>query len=212
VRIHQKKQTIQKEVFMTIDSPIDLIQDGLRDMLDAEKRLTKAIPKMAKAVKSEELRGALEEHLEVTNNQVGRLQEIFETLGMKATAKPCEGIKGILDEGEEALKTEGPDPLVDFAIVCAARRVEHYEMAGYLSLRDAAQALGMDDVVENLAESLQEEIEADERLGEIGTQLLEQYQIEESSENREELEDEEPKPSRAPSEAPVRKRARSVPV
>ncbi len=194
---------------MTMDSPIKLMQESLRDMYDAEKRITKALPKMVKAVSSDELREALQEHLEVTTAQVGRLEQVFETLGIKVSAKPCEGIKGILEEGEEALKLEGPDALVDFAIICAARRVEHYEMAGYLSLRDAAQALGMEDAVELIAESLQEEIDADEKLGELGTQLLEQYQAEEDA-GEDEGEEEAPMPAK--SETSGRKKGSSVAV
>jgi ferritin-like metal-binding protein YciE len=194
---------------MTMDSPIKLMQESLRDMYDAEKRITKALPKMVKAVSSDELREALQEHLEVTTAQVGRLEQVFEALGIKVSAKPCEGIKGILEEGEETLKLEGPDALVDFAIICAARRVEHYEMAGYLSLRDAAQALGMEDAVELIAESLQEEIDADEKLGELGTQLLEQYQAEEGAG---EDEGEEDAPMPAKSETSGRKKGRSVAV
>ena len=139
---------------MTIDSLEMLFQEELKDVYDAELHLTKALPKMVKAAKAEELKTALSDHLEVTKTQVGRLEEIFAALGVKPVSKPCLAIKGLLAEGEEAMKSEGPGPLTDLSLIGAARRVEHYEMAAYLSLQDLAENLDNPSILELLASSL----------------------------------------------------------
>src|SRR5262245_61424011 len=116
---------------MKIDSLDTLLLEEIKDLYDAEKRLVKAIPKMAKAANSDELRSALEEHLEVTRNQVSRLEEVFELLDAKPKAKSCAGMQGIIEEGQETLQQDGEPALLDAAIIGAAQRVEHYEMAAY---------------------------------------------------------------------------------
>src|SRR6185503_11139743 len=102
---------------MKIDSLETLLQEELKDIYDAEKRLVKAIPKMVKAASSDELRNALQEHLEVTKGQVQRLEEIFDNLGMTAKSKPCAGMKGLIEEGEEVMGEDAPDMLMDAAII-----------------------------------------------------------------------------------------------
>lgn len=159
---------------MKIDSLETLLQEELKDIYDAEKRLVKAIPKMVKGASSEELRNALQEHLEVTKGQVQRLEEVFENLGMTAKGKPCAGMKGLIEEGEEVLGEDAPDMLMDAAIIGAAQRVEHYEMAAYGTARSMAERLGNTAVVDLLQETLNEEKEADEKLTEIAGQLYEQ--------------------------------------
>jgi ferritin-like metal-binding protein YciE len=126
---------------------------------------------MAKSASSEELRAALQEHLEVTKGQVQRLEEVFEQLGMSAKAKPCAGMKGLIEEGEEVIAEDGEEGLIDLAIIGAAQRVEHYEMAAYGTARTMAERLGNERVAALLEETLNEEKEADEKLSEVAEQL-----------------------------------------
>jgi ferritin-like metal-binding protein YciE len=155
-----------------IDTVDKLLEEELKDIYDAEKRLVKAIPKMAKGASSEELRAALEEHLEVTKGQVGRLEQVFELLGKPAKSKPCGGMKGLIEEGDEVLGEDTSEELMDAAIIGAAQRVEHYEMAAYGTARTFAEHLGNKKVATLLQETLDEEKEADEKLTEISEQLL----------------------------------------
>src|SRR5947208_14163446 len=127
---------------------------------------------MAKAASSEELKQALEEHLQVTKNQVARLEEVFETIGVPAKAKTCAGMKGLIEEGEEVIDEDAEENLLDAAIIGAAQRVEHYEIAAYGTVRTFAEKLGNDKAVELLQQTLDEEKEADEKLTQISEQLL----------------------------------------
>lgn len=157
---------------MTIDNLEQLLEEELKDIYDAEKQLVKALPKMAKAASSPELKAALTEHLEVTTNQVSRLEQVFESLGMKAKGKTCNGMKGLVEEGQETIDQDASDVLRDVALIGAAQRVEHYEMAAYGTARTFAEQLGKDDAAELLQETLDEEKEADEKLTEISESLL----------------------------------------
>jgi ferritin-like metal-binding protein YciE len=150
-----------------------LLEAELKDLYDAEKRLVRAIPKMAKGASSEDLRQALEQHLEVTKGHVQRLEQVFELLGMGAKAKPCAGMKGIIEEGEEVLGQDATELLGDLAVIGAAQRVEHYEMAAYGTARTFAERLGNQEAADLLQETLEEEKEADQKLSEISRQLLE---------------------------------------
>ncbi len=152
-----------------------LLEAELKDLYDAEKRLVRAIPKMAKAASSAELREALEEHLEVTKGQVERLEQVFELLGAAAKAKPCAGMKGIIEEGEEIIAQDATEILKDAALIGGAQRVEHYEMAAYGTARTLAERLGNQEAADLLQETLEEEKEADEKLTEIAEQLLEGF-------------------------------------
>jgi ferritin-like metal-binding protein YciE len=155
-----------------IDTLRTLLEEELKDIYDAEKRLVKALPKMAKAATSQELRQALQGHLEVTKGQVQRLEQAFELLEKPARGKPCAGMKGLLEEGEEVLAENATDELMDAAIIGAAQRVEHYEMAAYGTARTFAERLGNSEVAALLEETLNEEKEADQKLTEISEQLL----------------------------------------
>jgi ferritin-like metal-binding protein YciE len=157
---------------MKIDSLNTLLQEELKDIYDFEKRLVKAIPKMARAASSEELRSALADHLEVTRNQVQRVEHIFQLLGTAAKAKACAGMKGIIEEGEETLQLEAETSLLDTAIIGAAQRVEHYEMAAYAAAHAMAEQLGNQEIADLLQETLEEERDADDKLTEIAEQLL----------------------------------------
>jgi ferritin-like metal-binding protein YciE len=160
------------EKFVKIDTLNALLEAELKDLYDAEKRLVKAIPKMAKGATSEELRDALQEHLEVTKGHVQRLEQAFELLQRPAKAKTCAGMKGLIEEGEEVMSEDATDELMDAAIIGAAQRVEHYEMAAYGTARTFAERLGNQKVASLLQETLDEEKEADEKLTEISEQLL----------------------------------------
>lgn len=153
-----------------------LFLEELQDLYDAEKQLTRALPKVAKAASDEELSEAIREHLEVTKGQVARMEQIFEALDKPAKSKPCAGMKGIVSESSETIqeKKDEEEGVLDVAIAAGARRVEHYEIAGYTSAIDMARQLGHEDVAGMLEETLQEEQEADEKLAEICRRILEE--------------------------------------
>lgn len=145
----------------------DLFLDELRDIYNAERQITKALPKMIKATSHDELRSALENHLEETEGQIERLDEIFSTLGEKARGKTCDGMAGIIEEGKKVLEQKADDETKDAAVVAAAQRVEHYEIAAYGTLVAWANAMGHDDVASLLEASLEEEKAADEKLTQV---------------------------------------------
>ena len=141
--------------------------EELRDTYDAEKQLTKALPKMAKAANSPELKQAIENHLEETRQQVQRLEQVFATIEEKARGKHCEGIAGIIEEGQTVMQEEYDEATADALLIAAAQRAEHYEMAAYGTLVAWARAMGHDDAADLLQETLDEEKAADEKLNEL---------------------------------------------
>ena len=152
----------------------ELLLDELRDILHAEKQLTKALPKMAKAARFDRLRECFEEHLTETEGQIERLNECFHLLGETARAKPCKGMMGLVEEGQEIMK-EGEkkeDALADLALIGAAQRVEHYEISSYTTAKNLAQRLRHSAVVALLSKSLAEEENADQLLNQIGRSLM----------------------------------------
>lgn len=152
----------------------ELFLDELRDLYSAEKQITKALPKIAKASASPELRAAFESHLEETKGHVARLEQIFEMLGKRGTGKTCEGMKGVLAEGAEVVEDVEKGSVRDAGLIAAAQRVEHYEMAGYGSVRTFAQLLNKVDMVKLLDETLNEEKAADKKLTQISTTVNKQ--------------------------------------
>ena len=153
-----------------IDSLQMLLITELRDLLDAERRLTKALPKMAKAASSEELKQAFTEHLEQTEEHVTRLEEALTALDVEPKGKTCHGMMGLIEEGSEHMGEDYSDEsLRDAAIIGAAQKVEHYEIAGYGTVRTYAQLLGEKDAVKLLQTTLDEEGQTDKKL----TQLAE---------------------------------------
>jgi len=164
----------------------DLFLEDLRDLYSAETQLLKALPRMAKAADARELRLAFEEHLEVTRGQVGRLERLFVGFGEKAKGKKCKAMEGLVEEGKEILEEDGDPAVLDAALIGAAQRVEHYEMAGYEAARTYARLLGYDDAAALLQATLDEEGEADKKLTELA----------ESAINVEAEEEEEPAPRR----------------
>lgn len=152
----------------------DLLLDGLRDILHAEKQLTKALPKMAKAARFDQLRELFEQHLGETETQIERINECFELLGKSARAKPCKGMMGLVEEGQEIM-TEGEekeDAAADLALIGAAQRIEHYEIAGYTTTRNLAQQLRHSAIVSLLSKSLAEEENADQLLNQVARSLM----------------------------------------
>lgn len=165
--------------------------EELKDIYWAEKHLTKAIPKMQKAATSEQLAEAFSEHLAQTEEQVKRLEQIFEMLDEKPRAKKCEGMEGIVKEGESVIEeTEKNTALRDAGLIIAAQKVEHYEITTYGSLVELAKTMGNQEVSDLLAMTLEEEKETDKLLTEIATSNINQMAEEESemSENEEEME------------------------
>jgi ferritin-like metal-binding protein YciE len=150
----------------------DLMIDQLRDLYDAEKQLAKALPKLAKAATDPELAQGFKSHLEQTKGHAQRLEQIFEKLGLKAKSKPCEAMKGLVKEGQEAIEEDLDAPVGDIALIAAARRVEHYEMAAYETLVMATQAMKHTEVASLLQETLKEEGETDKRLSTVAKRLL----------------------------------------
>ena len=138
--------------------------DELRDAYDAEKQLTKALPKMAKAASSPKLRTAFEEHLEETRGQIERLEQIFGSLDEKVRGKHCEGIAGIIEEGKSVMEEDFDDATMDACLIAGGQRAEHYEIAAYGTLIAWAKAMGHMDAVDLLQQTLDEEKAADEKL------------------------------------------------
>ncbi|MGH9377683.1 MAG: ferritin-like domain-containing protein [Terriglobia bacterium] len=145
----------------------DLYLDELRDIYDAENEIVKALPKMADAAASPQLRAAFEHHLQETKQHVTRLEQVFQGMGEKPKAKKCDGVRGILQEGEDLIGEKGDRAVRDAGLIAGAQRVEHYEMAVYGSLRTWAGQLANSRAVELLSETLNEEKEADHKLTEI---------------------------------------------
>ena len=156
---------------MAAENLHELFVDELKDIYDAEKQLTKALPKMAKAAESEELRAAFEEHLEITRMQVNRLEEVFKSLGMAARGKTCEGMKGLIEEGQEKMQELEQGATLDAALIASAQKVEHYEIASYGTLATFAEIMGHQDAKDLLGQTLDEEKEADEKLTQIAGQI-----------------------------------------
>ena len=156
---------------MALETLDDLFLHELKDIFDAERQILRALPKMAKAAESEELKAAFEEHKSVTEEQVERLETIFQSLGKAARGTHCTGIEGIIDKGEKLIKEEDKGPARDAALICGAQKVEHYEMAAYGCLTEYAKLLEMDEAVDLLHTTLEEEKETDEKLTQVASEL-----------------------------------------
>lgn len=147
----------------------DLFYDGLRDMLDGERQITRALPRMIKAATSQELKDALQKHLNETEAQIDRIENIFSLSDIPVRANKCEAIQGLLQEGDELLAACEPSATCDAAIILAAQKVEHYEIATYGTLRTFAEALDLDEQAKLLQESLDEEAEMDKTLNALAS-------------------------------------------
>jgi ferritin-like metal-binding protein YciE len=154
----------EKDHAMHLDSLENLFVHELKDLLSAEKQLVKALPKMAKGASSPKLRSAIQKHLEQTKGHVNRLEQIFEKLGKAPRAEHCKAMEGLIEEGSDLLEEEGSDTVKDAALIGAAQRVEHYEIAAYGTARALAELLGLDKAVDLLQKTLDEEKQTDENL------------------------------------------------
>ncbi|HEU0276052.1 MAG TPA: ferritin-like domain-containing protein [Candidatus Udaeobacter sp.] len=157
---------------MKLDTLQKLYTDELRDLYSAETQLLKALPKMAKGATSEELKNAFEKHLKQTKTHVERLEKIFDGLGEKPKGKTCKAMKGLIEEGSEILEKDGDESVLDAGIIVAAQKVEHYEIAGYGSVRTFAHLLGQNDAAELLQSTLDEESETDEILNKLAETVV----------------------------------------
>lgn len=149
---------------MRLNSFRNMFVDQLRDIYDAEKQITKALPKMAKAAHSDELKAAFEQHLRQTEGHVARLEEIFTGLDEKPTGVKCEAMEGLIEEGDEIVEKRGESHVKDAALIAAAQRVEHYEISAYGTARTYARMVGMTDAAALLKKTLDEESNTDEKL------------------------------------------------
>lgn len=149
---------------MSMDSLRELYVDELRDLLSAESQLMKALPKMAKAASNPELKQAFELHLQQTKGQMERLEQIFQTMGMTARAKKCKGMEGLIEEGKEMMEEDADPEVMDAALISAAQKAEHYEIASYGTVRTFARLLGDDNAARLLQQTLDEEGDTDKKL------------------------------------------------
>lgn len=157
---------------MSMDSLMNLYVDELKDLYNAENQLLKALPKMARKASAPELKRAFQDHLTQTQGHVDRLEKIFKGLGEKPTGKTCKAMKGLVEEGKEIMEEEGDDAVLDAALIGAAQKVEHYEIAGYGVARTFASLLGEEDAVATLQRTLNEEGETDKKLTSIAESAI----------------------------------------
>jgi ferritin-like metal-binding protein YciE len=179
--------------------------DELKDLYSAENQLVKALPKLAKASSSEELRNGFEEHLEQTKGHVQRLEQIFEMLGESPKGKKCKGMEGLIEEGSEMIDEDFEGSVKDAGLIGAAQRVEHYEIAGYGTVKAFAEALGENEHASLIEQTLQEEKETDEKLTELAEQINSEATAE-AEDTGEEEESESPSARRAVSASKSKKR------
>jgi ferritin-like metal-binding protein YciE len=183
----------------------DAFIDELRDTYDAERQLTKALPKLAKAASSPELRDAFESHLEETRNQIERLESVFASLDEKVRGKHCDGIAGIIEEGSAIMKEDFDDSTMDACLIAAGQRAEHYEIAAYGTLVAWARAMGHDEAADTLQETLDEEKAADEKLSSLAEGGINQEAAETAHPAGDEEEEEQDEPAARSAKPAARK-------
>jgi ferritin-like metal-binding protein YciE len=168
---YAKEVSEQRNPMPKITTLHDVYVEQLRDLYSAENQLVKALPKMAKAASSPELAQGFTDHLEQTKEHVARLEKIFESLEEKPTGKKCKAMEGLVAEGAETIEENATPAAKDALLIAAAQRVEHYEMAGYGSVKTYARLLGEDESAKLLEQTLQEEEETDEKLTEVAESI-----------------------------------------
>lgn len=156
---------------MSLHTLRDLYVHELKDLYSAEKQLLQALPKMAKGAHSNELRKGFEHHLAQTEEHVSRLEQIFDGIGLGPRGKKCKAMEGLIEEGAEMLKDDAPASVKDAALIAAAQRVEHYEIAGYGTVRTYAQLLGEEEAAALLQQTLDEEGETDKKLTSLAEEI-----------------------------------------
>jgi ferritin-like metal-binding protein YciE len=177
---------------MSVETAQDLFIDELKDIYSAEKQAVRAYPRLTKVVQSEELKQALQDHLEQTKQHVERLDRVFEILEARSGGKTCEGMRGLLDEASTHAEEIEQGPVLDAGLIGALQRVEHYEIAAYGTVATLAEAMGQTEIHELLAETLQEEKDTDEKLTEVSATVNKEA-IGEAQEDEED-DEEEPAP------------------
>jgi ferritin-like metal-binding protein YciE len=183
--VSRLNDNISRRLNVAAKSLQELYVEQLQDLYSAEQQIMKALPKMIEAAQAEELRNALNEHLEVTRIQAGRIETICQELGEDPQSEKCKGMEGVLKEGSDLAK-EVSDEVRDAAIIAAAQRVEHYEMAGYGTARTYASLLGFDEAASALEQTLTEEKEADQTLSALAEDLnVEALEAGENTDRRE---------------------------
>ncbi len=178
---------------MPIETLDELLLEEIKDLYDAEKQITRALPKLTKAASSPELKAAFTEHLEQTKGQIARLEEVFGHLGSKPKSKPCLAMKGLVEEGQEQAQEDAEGPIMDLMLIGAAQKVEHYEISGYGTVRTIAEAIGNREVADLLRQTEEEEGETDKKLTAIAAKLVEEANAgsgDDEEEGEEEDEDE----------------------
>lgn len=181
----RSRQTVHQSKIMKDLS--ELFLEELADIYDAEKQLIRALPKMAEQANAPELQGSFEDHLEQTTEHVRRLEEVFELFEVKPKGKKCEAMAGLVEEAQELMKEQAAPSVMDAALIAAAQKVEHYEIASYGCLRTWAELLGKNEAVDLLEETLNEEKDVDESLTDIATNINQEANgSEELSEEQEE--------------------------
>lgn len=172
----------------------ELFVEELRDMYDGEKRIIKALPKIAKHAQSDELRSALTEHLRQTEKQATRLEQVFKSIGETPRGKKCDGIVGILEEGNTMMEELEEGPILDAALIAGCQKVEHYEIASYGTLAYFAELMGHERAKELLGTTLDEEKAADEKLNTIATSEVNREALMSGGEDEDEMEEDEERP------------------
>ena len=157
---------------MQMENLEDLLKEDLKDVLNAENQILKALPKMIKKASNDELKSAFQDHLEQTREHVERVEQTMEILGMPAKGKTCKAMKGIIEEGQEVMSEDAEEDVMDAALIAAAQKVEHYEIATYGTLCTYAELLGMQDAKKLLGQNLDEEKKTDELLTELAERLI----------------------------------------
>ena len=176
---------------MAANSLQELFLEELRDTYDGEKRLTKALPKLARAATSSALQQAFTNHLRETERQITRLEQVFRAMDEKPRGKTCEGIKGIVEEGSQAIEELDKGPILDAALIAGAQKAEHYEIASYGTLAYFAEVLGHDDAKNLLGQTLDEEKAADEKLSTIAKSKVNREALTASESDSDDMEDSE---------------------
>lgn len=171
-----------------VESLEELLHEEIKDIYDAEKQLTKALPKLAKKASSPELKQAFEDHLRQTEQHMERLEQVFEQLEMPVRGKRCEGMKHLIEEGQEMMSEAEDDATRDALMIAAAQKVEHYEIAAYGTLRTWATLLGLNDVAGLFEETLDEEKETDQKLTQIAESFVNEQAVKGAGDEEEEEE------------------------
>jgi ferritin-like metal-binding protein YciE len=157
---------------MHMENLQDLMKEDLKDVLNAENQIVKALPKMIKAASNPQLQSAFERHLEETKEQVNRVEQVMESLGMPIRSKTCKAMQGIIEEGKEVMSEDAADDVLDAALIGAAQKVEHYEIATYGTLCTYADLLGLADAKRLLGQNLEEEKRTDQKLSELAESVI----------------------------------------